>query len=97
MSFQKKYLNNGRSCHIPSKVPIVVQPDLAITPSRMASLVDEGIPVSSSLFSGFFNDGVDNPSWDLPIDQRRGVDVAEVWNAERSARLNITNKFELKT
>lgn len=96
MSFNRKYLTFGNVCTIPNELPIVVQPNLAITPSRMAELVDEGIPVSSSLMSGFFNDGVENPSWDLPIDQRRGVDVAEVWNAQRDARNNITSKVELK-
>lgn len=96
MSFQKKYLTFGRTCSISSNVVIPVQPNLAITPSQMAVLVDDGIPVSSSLLSGSFNDGVSNPSWDIPIDLRRGVDVAEVWNAQRSSRNNITSKVTSK-
>lgn len=96
MSFNRKYRTFGTVCNVSNELPIVVQPNLAITPSRMAELVDEGIPVSSSFMSGFFTDGVENPSWDLPIDQRRGVDVAEVWNAQRDARNNITSKVELK-
>lgn len=41
-------------------------------------------------------DGVNNPSWDLPIDQKRGVDVAEVWQAQRTARKVITSKVVVK-
>lgn len=90
MKFGKTY-TPSQVCTIP------VQSDLAITPSKMAQLVDQGIPVSSSLLSGVFNDGVENPSWDLPIDQKRGVDVAEVWQAQRTARKNITNNVKLKS
>lgn len=92
MSFQSKYRKFGRVCSIPERVHIPVQDNLAITPSKMAELVDQGIPVSSSVLSGMADDGIANPSWDLPIDQRRGIDVAEVWCAQREARNNITSK-----
>lgn len=96
MSFQSKYRVFGRSYSPSTHCDIIVQPNLAITPSRMAELVDQGIPVSSSIISGMAFDGVNNPSWDLPIDQKRGVDVAEVWQAQRSARKIITSKVVVK-
>lgn len=96
MSFNKKYLHFGRSYSPSQNSEIVVQPNLAITPAKMAELVDSGIPVSSSLLSGNFNDGVTNPSWDIPIDERRGVDVAQVWNAQRQSRKNITHNVITK-
>lgn len=92
MSFQRKYMSFGKICTLSQDLHIPVQDNLAITPSKMAELVDQGIPVSASLLSGVADDGIANPSWDLPIDQRRGVDVAEVWCAQRSARENITSK-----
>lgn len=96
MSFQCKYRKFGTVCRISSECDIITRPNLAITPSQMAKLVDDGIPVSSSMLSGAFNDGVQNPSWDLPIDQRRGVDVAQVWNVQRDARRAITSKVVTK-
>lgn len=96
MSFQPKYMKFGNTCHISESCDIVTQPNLAITPSQMAKLVDDGIPVSSSMLSGVFNDGVSNPSWDLPIDQMRGVDVAQVWNYQKDARSLITSKVSVK-
>lgn len=86
----------GKVCRISNECDIITRPNLAITPSQMAKLVDDGIPVSSSMLSGMFNDGVQNPSWDLPIDQKRGVDVAQIWNATKDARNNITSKVSVK-
>lgn len=96
MSFSLKYRQFGKSCFISKDTIIPVQDNLAITPSRMAELVDQGIPVSSSILSGNYSDGVQNPTWDLPLDLHRGVDVAEVWCAQRTARNNITSKVVLK-
>lgn len=96
MSFQSKYRTFGKSCSISPVLVIPVLDNLAITPSRMAELVDQGIPVSSSVLGGSFNDGVSNPSWDIPIDQQRGVDIASVWQRQMDARSNITNKVSVK-
>lgn len=92
MSFQSKYLVFGHVYTPKSVCTIEVIPNLAITPSKMAELVDQGIPVSSSMLSGMAYDGVDNPSWDIPIDQKRGVDIAEVWQVQKTSRKNITSK-----
>ncbi|UPW41252.1 hypothetical protein [Sigmofec virus UA08Rod_4687] len=97
MSFQIKYRKFGKTCTLSPKPNLPVYENLAITPSKMAQLVDEGIPVSSSVMSGVAFDGVSNPSWDVPIERLRGVDVAAVWNAQKSARKNITNGVSLKS
>lgn len=95
MSFTYNPIDNYCfSC--PKDVSVAVQNDLAITPSRMAEMVDSGIPVSTSNLNGTFFDGVNNPSWDMPIDLKRGVDVAAVWNAQKSARKNISNNVQVK-
>lgn len=96
MSFQSKYCHFGRSCRLDSNLVIPVQDGLAITPSRMAELVEQGIPVSSSVLSAGADDGVSNPSWDIPIDQKRGVDVATVWESQQTSRKHITSKFTVK-
>lgn len=96
MSFNSKYLTFGKSCKVSDEMPLPVHNDLAITPAKMSELVEQGIPVSSAVLSMQGNDGVANPDWDLPIDLRRGVDIASVWDAQKSARNNITNKVVVK-
>lgn len=97
MSFQVKYMKFGNVCSISNDTPIDVLPNLAITPSQMARLVEDGIPVSTNVLGVSAFDGENNPSWDLPVDMRRGVDVADVWSAQRSARDRITNRVEIKS
>lgn len=78
------------------KCTIPTQENLAITPARMAEMVDNGIPVSSNVLSGNYDDGVPSPAWDIPIDRKRGVDVAEVWQAQKTARKTITSNVVTK-
>ncbi|UPW41258.1 hypothetical protein [Sigmofec virus UA08Rod_4686] len=96
MSFNRKYLVFGKISKLGHSQSVQTLPNLAITPSRMAQLADDGIPVSSALMSVTSNDGELNPSWHIPIDQMRGVDIATVWNAQLSARENITKNVRLK-
>ena len=90
-------MTTGKSVSLPVSQSVPTENNLAITPAVMAEMVDRGVPVSSQSLSGSFFDGVENPSWDIPIDLKRGVDVAEVWCAQKSARKNITSHVELKT
>lgn len=85
-----KIYSPSQKCTIPT------QENLAITPARMAEMVDNGIPVSSNVLSGNYDDGVPSPAWDIPIDRKRGVDVAEVWNAQKDARKTITSNVVSK-
>lgn len=96
MAFLSTYMSTGKCVSLDDKQLIPVQNDLALTPSKMAELVDQGIPVSASQLNGEFFDGVSNPSWDVSIDLKRGVDVAEVWQAQKSARSNITSNVQTK-
>lgn len=58
------------------------RPDMAVTPSQMLSMAERGIPVAQQNAELFF-DGHDNPSWFIPAEQCRGVDVADLWEANR--------------
>lgn len=60
----------------------VVQNDLAVTPTRMYEMMQQGIPISTqNLSDEMFYDGDTNPSFDLPLDMQRGIDVADCWEA----------------
>lgn len=65
----------------------VVQNDLAYTPSQMMQLAEQGIAVSTmSIGAENFYDGDTNPSFELPLERLRGVDVADCWQAEKSIK-----------
>lgn len=65
----------------------IVQNDLAVTPSRMVQLMEQGIPIAAqNLRPENFYDGDTNPGFDIPLDMQRGIDVADCWNASRSIR-----------
>lgn len=88
---KKKYLQKKpRFAHCSYKPGIdkLVEPNLAVTPSQMMRMTEQGVAVSSQL-AGDFNDGEVNPAWDLPIDSVRGVDIVDTWEAQRSARMKI--------
>lgn len=65
----------------------VVQSDLAVTPRMMDEMMKKGIPISAqNLNSEMFFDGEPNPSFEIPIDSQRGIDIADCWNAQESIR-----------
>ena len=80
----------ARTCHVLDNGFTKVVPGLAVTPSQMARMTAQGIPISSQLAENFV-DGTSNPSFDIPIEQRRGIDVVQVWEAQKDARLKIIN------
>lgn len=85
-----KHLTNKRSCMCDCKRHVddlPVKNGLAITPSEMARLASQGIPISSGNLP--FVDGDKNPSWDILPENVRGVDVAELWTLQQEARMRI--------
>lgn len=62
---------------------------LAYTPSELMNMVKQGIPISSSNVSQLPTQGVMNPSWDVPLECKRGTDVSDLWNAERASRSTV--------
>lgn len=63
------------------------QNGLAYTPHEMLASAERGVPISTLTMSpDLFNDGNVNPSFDVPIDRLRGVDVADCWQASETAK-----------
>lgn len=62
---------------------------LALTPSHMLELSQSGIPVSSQMADDMFFDG--DTSMRVHIDplDRRGVDVVDAWNLQKSSRRKL--------
>ena len=68
---------------------------LAYTPADMARMHAAGMPVNSANLINSFCDGDKNPSFDLPIERKRGVDVAEVWETSLNSKKKI-DRFSKK-
>lgn len=71
-----------------SATDIPVKGDLAVTPAQMERMRENGVAISSQM-AGRFSDGQPNPSWDVPINDIRGIDIADLWEAQVSSRFNI--------
>jgi len=66
-----------------------VSSGLALTPSQMLELSQSGIPVSSQMANDMFFDG--DTSMRVHIDplDRRGIDVVDAWNLQKSSRRKV--------
>lgn len=62
---------------------------LSMSPADVARCASRGIAVTSQINDSLFFDGTDNPSFELPLEMQRGVDVADVWQAQQSARKRV--------
>lgn len=67
---------------------VKTKPSLAVTPADALRMAERGVPVAAANIDSFY-DGDVNPSWTISIDRQRGVDVADVWDAQKSARKRI--------
>jgi hypothetical protein len=81
-----------------TKQDLPVQNDLALTPAKVLEMAEKGIPVSAQASVDNFYDGEQNVSWDaLSLDEQRGVDIVDMWNAEKDIKGRIKQKsFELE-
>lgn len=66
--------------------PLAVQ-GLAISPTEIAALTERGISSSANNAGLTFVEGTTNPV--LTLDMTRGVDVADTWNASKTAAANL--------
>lgn len=64
------------------------QDGLSLTPSDVKRCVESGIPVTPAN-AGMFIEGVDNPSTVLPVDELRGCDIVDAWEASQSVKSKL--------
>jgi hypothetical protein len=56
-----------------------------------------GVPISSQNISQLPSDDfTDEESWIVPVEYRRGQDIADIWNAQRDARAKIVAAYNEK-
>lgn len=78
--------------HRPFEGVITVKQNQALTPAQIADYTAKGIAVSSSQ-NLVFDDGVPNPG-PVPLEQRRGIDVADVWNSSKTASKKLKSAIK---
>lgn len=67
------------------------QRGLAVTPSEMMRLADQGIPIASNMDATQFYDGDDSPNISLPREFERGYDAIDAYNDEMDARAKLSD------
>lgn len=89
---------NYRTCTCARKAgELPVRGDLSYTPAQMYEAAKAGIPISTQNISQLpSNDFTDEESWIVPIEYRRGQDIADIWNAQRDARAKIVAAYNEK-
>lgn len=66
--------------------------NLSISPSEIMELTQRGISASSGNVGLCYNIGSVNPV--LSVDNMRGVDAADVWVAQKTARANLVKAYK---
>nr|WEW54483.1 MAG: hypothetical protein [Microvirus Sku12] len=80
------------SCVLKSDEPEAV-PNCAYTPSEMYQMMLNGEPISMPPAPQTSEQGQDNPDWGIELTRKRGVDVADLWNAQREARSRLDTAY----
>lgn len=70
-----------------------VQNGLALTPAQMADMAERGIPISTSNAQLAYDESDRVASFDLPVEDRRGVDIADVWVSQMDARKRVKDAY----
>lgn len=70
---------------------VPVRPFLAYDLRDLDQLRRQGTPLSSTSVENMYYDGIENPSFDVPFEQQRGVDINDVWNAAQDGLRRVSN------
>lgn len=70
-------------------VDLKVRGGLSVSPAEMMEYTARGIAISSSNLAYF--DGDTSSSMDVPLENARGVDAADVWQASQTAKKKLVN------
>lgn len=66
-----------------------VQNGLALTPADLARMTANGIPISTQNLETMYSEGSLELTYDVPLDQQRGIDAADLFQAAETAKKNL--------
>lgn len=84
--------NPRRLCRIPAR-ETPVQNGLAVTPSQMWELQQSGFPISTQTAGLSFDDGQYKVDWEVPMEHRRGIDPADLFEYQEQMRGKVNEVF----
>lgn len=69
------------------KTSLVVFNGQALTPAQMDEMRQRGTPISpANVDESLFYDGDINPKFEVNLADRRGVDIAEIWQQAKTSQ-----------
>lgn len=71
----------------------IVQNGLAVTPSDVLRMAERGIPASAQMNTQMI-DGHTGSDWNVPLEERRGVDIAQMWQESQNVRTKFRKAHE---
>lgn len=63
-----------------------VQSGLAVTPAQMMELAEKGIPITPQNLGVSYDEGYSDLSFDVPTQYQRGIDIADMWEAQEDVK-----------
>lgn len=66
----------------------IVQNGLAITPARVLQMAEQGVAASAQMNAQMI-EGHTGTDWNVPLEERRGIDIATMWQESLTARKKI--------
>lgn len=72
-----------------------VQSHLAMTPAEMLELQQKGVPISSQTVGATYDDGYRTLDFEPPLDQQRGIDIADLWETAQDVRKKVAKGHDV--
>ena len=94
MSKIGKRIGKVAICRLPKNAPqiLLVDQNAGYTPAQMRELYEQGLAVGQQNAGVYTqSSSTKNPSWDIPIEERRGVDPADLWEIQTLSRRKVAN------
>lgn len=83
-------------CHCKRQIgEPIVQNGLALTPSDVLRAAEAGTPVSSLMQASNFSDGHTGSNWDIPLEDRRGIDIGHIYQEQMESRSKMRKAHKL--
>ena len=76
------------------KDELATQPNLAYTTGEMYNMWKNGVPIDNQNNVSMFDDGTTGKNLSLPLERRRGVDPADLWQAQMASRSKIRKAWK---
>ena len=67
-----------------------VRSGLSVTPAQVLKMAEQGIPISAQMNTAL-SDGHTGSDFNIPLEERRGIDMADIWQQEMTSRKKLKN------